>query len=273
MADKKPTKPKAVIYRQLCINSTPPKGQLADLKAYASAQGWDVIQVITDRHDPDTKSPKERDGLVEMLWRARLKKFDVLLVWSLDDLSRVGIKHTLNHLQTLRNNSIEWHCFTDPLLSSEGEHSEIVLAVLSKLTACANLRRSARIAKEYEAGKKQGKKGRTPAGRINAPTLKKAKIAQKLRKSGMKFRAIAEVLEVTHPRVHQLCQYDIEGEEGRVPAGRINDPTLKKARTAQKLRKSGMKLREIAKVLGVTPPRVYQLCQLNIEGEEGRGRE
>ncbi len=214
MTDKKQSKTRAIIYRQLCTKGPAPKGQLTELKAYASAQGWDVIQIITDRHDPEKKTQKERDGLVEMLWLARMEKFDVLLVWSLDDLSRVGIKHTLNHLQTLRNNSVEWCFIKDPLLNSQGKQSEVVLSLLSRLTECANLRRSARIAKEYEAGKELGKKGRVSTGKLYAPTIKKAKKAQKLRKSGMKFRAIAEELGVTYPRAYQLCQLDIEKESG-----------------------------------------------------------
>ena len=178
MTDKKQSKTRAIIYRQLCTKSPAPKGQLAELKAYASAQGWDVIQVITDRHDPENKKTKERDGLVEMLWLARKKEFDVLLAWSLDDLSRVGIKQTLRHLQTLRNNSIDWCFIKDPLLNSQGKESDVVLSVLTRITECANLRRSIRIAKEYEEGKKLGKKGRVPTGKLYAPTIKKAKKAQ-----------------------------------------------------------------------------------------------
>jgi DNA invertase Pin-like site-specific DNA recombinase len=210
MTTGNPTKPRAIIYQQLCAKGSTPKGQLVELKAYAIAQGWDVIQIITDRYDPDIKAPKERTGLVEMLWLARMKKFDVLLAWSLDDLSRVGVKHTLNHLQTLRNNSVDWCFLKDPLLNSQGEDSGVVLAVLARLADSANLRYKRRITKEYEAGTKAGKKGRIPTGKLYAPTIEKAKKAQKLRKSGMKFRAIAEELGVTYPRAYQLCQYKIE---------------------------------------------------------------
>jgi DNA invertase Pin-like site-specific DNA recombinase len=251
----------AVIYRAMSTKGRPPKGQLAELKNYALTQGWNVSEIIVDHYDLDKKSPKERSGLVELMWKARLKKFDVLLAWSLRDLSREGIGYALKHLQTLRKNSVEWHFITDPLLSSQGEHAEVVMSALSTLIDCANLRSSAMAAKEYEAGKERGKRGRIPVGKISSPTLKKAKRAQDLRNSGMKFQAIAEVLGVACSRAYQLCQVDIEGEEGKV----FRSPqTLTKAATAQKLSNSGMKLREIAQVMGVDGARVHQLCQIDI---------
>jgi DNA invertase Pin-like site-specific DNA recombinase len=67
-----------------------------------------------------------------MLLAASQRKFDLLLFWVLDRLSREGIVQTLGYLEQLRAWNIGWRSYTQPFLDTGNEMTNgIVLSVLS----------------------------------------------------------------------------------------------------------------------------------------------
>jgi DNA invertase Pin-like site-specific DNA recombinase len=72
--------------------------QLLALREFATKQGWSIYGEYIDQV---TGSTDERPAFRQMFQDASQRKFDVLLFWSLDRLSREGVLETLQHLQRL----------------------------------------------------------------------------------------------------------------------------------------------------------------------------
>ena len=65
---------------------------------------------------------------------AAKKKFDLVLFWALDRLTREGMIATIFHLQRLTSYGIGFHSYTEPHLATDNELlRNVLLAVLSSL--------------------------------------------------------------------------------------------------------------------------------------------
>lgn len=84
---------RAAIYARVSTFDQQPENQLAELRRYAVARGWDVREFV----DHGVSGSKERrPALDEMVKDAKRRRFDAVVVWRLDRLGR-----NLKHLITL----------------------------------------------------------------------------------------------------------------------------------------------------------------------------
>jgi DNA invertase Pin-like site-specific DNA recombinase len=74
------------------------ENQLAQLRKFAARNGWTIVAAFID-HESGKISGREQ--FEQIFTDASQRKFDVLLFWSLDRLSREGVLPTLQHLQVL----------------------------------------------------------------------------------------------------------------------------------------------------------------------------
>lgn len=74
----------------------------------------------------------------------RARRFDLVLFWSLDRLSREGVSATLNHLERLTASGVEWRSFTEEYLDSTGLFKDAVIAILAVIAKQERIRRSER---------------------------------------------------------------------------------------------------------------------------------
>jgi DNA invertase Pin-like site-specific DNA recombinase len=73
---------------------------------------------------------------------ARAGKFDLVLFWSLDRLSREGVAATLNHLEKLTSYGVGWRSHTEEYLDSTGLFKDAVIAILATIAKQERIRRS-----------------------------------------------------------------------------------------------------------------------------------
>ena len=154
-----------------------------------------------------SKSSKERAGLDKVLKMAHQKKFDVLLFWSLDRLSREGTARTLEYLQILTDNGINYHSYTEQYLSSMGPFSDVVISLLATIAKQERLRVSERVRAGLDFRKNVLKK---PLGRQQGVKLKgteeKIRHAKELREEGNSYAKIGNLMGVSRQRACQLVQ-------------------------------------------------------------------
>ena len=74
--------------------------QLEQLRDFAARQGWAITVEYVDTVTGSGR--KTRPQFDRMLLAASQRKFDLLLFWALDRLSREGIVKTLGYLEQLR---------------------------------------------------------------------------------------------------------------------------------------------------------------------------
>ncbi len=194
---------RAIIYARVSTTDQNPANQIRELEAYAEKQGWEVMQVIRDKVS-GTKSANDRAGLRKVLDASRQGKYDVLLFWSLDRLSREGTRQTLDYLQTLTAHGVKWHSYTEQYLSSLGPFADVVISLLSTLAKQERIRISERTKAGLERAKSEGKTLGRRTGQRMKGTAKRIKLVKQLRAEGQSFNAIGQQLGISKQRAAQL---------------------------------------------------------------------
>jgi DNA invertase Pin-like site-specific DNA recombinase len=92
-----------------------------------------------------------------MLADAHRRKFDLVLVWALDRLTREGMVATVGYLQRLAAAGVAFHSYSEPALCSDNEMvRDIVLAVMSALAKAERQRISDRTKAGLERVRAKG---------------------------------------------------------------------------------------------------------------------
>jgi DNA invertase Pin-like site-specific DNA recombinase len=191
---------KCAIYLRVSTTDQNPENQLSQLKAYAEKQDWRIIEVVEDTVSGG-KGLDERAGLKKIFEMARQGKFDVLLFWSLDRLSREGSRRTLEYLTVLDSYKVKWHSYTEPYISSLGIFADCIISLLSTLAKQERIRISERTIAGLKIVAGRGVK-------LGRPKTARAVIekARELRKQGKSFTEIGREIGYTRERAYQLCK-------------------------------------------------------------------
>ena len=116
MAELKP-ETRVAIYGRV---STRDKGQevenqLAQLREFGAKQGWTISCEYADR---ESGANRDRIEFQEMFRDAAHRRFDLLLIWSLDRFTREGVLETLTLLNRLTGAGVGYRSFTEPYFDS-----------------------------------------------------------------------------------------------------------------------------------------------------------
>lgn len=190
---------KVLIYSRISTKDQELENQLRQLREYAASQRWAVVETISDVASGG-KDSKERQGLGRVLLLAHQRKFDVLLFWSLDRLSREGSRKTINYLTTLEQHGVDWHSYSEAYLTTLGVFKDALIALLSALAK----QERARISERTKAGMQRAKANGKTFGRPRTSTARIDE-ARRLRATGLSFAKIGERLGVSRVRAFQLC--------------------------------------------------------------------
>jgi DNA invertase Pin-like site-specific DNA recombinase len=88
---------RAALYARVSTTDQEPENQMAELRRYAQARGWDATEFV----DHGVSGAKERrPALDELLKAAKRRRFDVLVCWRLDRLGR-NLRHLILLLDEL----------------------------------------------------------------------------------------------------------------------------------------------------------------------------
>jgi DNA invertase Pin-like site-specific DNA recombinase len=89
---------RAAIYARVSTLDQEPENQLAELRQYVEARGWNAVEYV----DHGVSGAKDsRPALDAMLRDAKRRRVDVVLVWRLDRLGR-NLKHLISLLDDLQ---------------------------------------------------------------------------------------------------------------------------------------------------------------------------
>jgi DNA invertase Pin-like site-specific DNA recombinase len=88
---------------------------------------------------------------------ASQRRFDILLFWSLDRLSREGVLETLQHLQRLTSYGVGWRSFTEQYLDSTGIFRDAVIGILAVIAKQERIRRSERTIAGLQKARRRGR--------------------------------------------------------------------------------------------------------------------
>src|SRR6476469_8887769 len=106
------------VYCRVSTNRQDNGNQLIELRDFATKQGWPIVAEYVDTVTGSGK--KDRVQFDAMMLAASQRKFDILLFWKLDRLSREGVRKTLAFLERLDGWGVQWRSFTEPFFDSCG---------------------------------------------------------------------------------------------------------------------------------------------------------
>jgi DNA invertase Pin-like site-specific DNA recombinase len=186
---------KIAIYARVSTEKQDNENQLVQLREFAAKQGWNVFAEYVDR---ESGAKSDRAEFQRMFADASKRKFDLVLFWALDRLSREGVLQTLQHLNRLENHGVGFRSFTEQYFDSCGIFREAVISIMATLAKQERVRRSERTKAGLAIARARGKKLGRPQLRANV-----AEIAR-LKGQGLSLRAIARQLGIGDGSVRRL---------------------------------------------------------------------
>jgi DNA invertase Pin-like site-specific DNA recombinase len=175
------------IYSRVSTTKQETENQLSQLRDFARVMGWPVVseyvEQISGKHS-------DRPEFRRMFQDASVRKFDILLFWSLDRLSREGALETLHHLSRLTGYGIQWRSLTEQYLDSTGVFREAVISILAVIAKQERIRLSERTRAGLEQARRRGKILGRPGVNISADEVRQ------LRAEGLSWSEISGRLSV-----------------------------------------------------------------------------
>lgn len=143
--------------------SQDPENQLAPLREFAKANGWEVVGEYVDFA---SGSRSDREQFQKMLSDADSRKFDIILIWSLDRFSREGVSNTVGYFQRLKRAGVAIISLQERWLDTRDDNptSELLLSIFSWVAAQERKRIVERTKAGLERAKSEGKKLGRPHG-------------------------------------------------------------------------------------------------------------
>src|SRR2546421_7344920 len=183
----------AIFVAIYCRISTRDKGQdftnqLLALREFAAKQGWIIANEYIDQQ---SAKDDDRPAFRQMFEDASRRKFDVLLFWALDRLSREGVLETLQHLNRLTSYGVGYRSFTEQYFDSCGIFKDAVIAIIATVAKQERVRISLRVRAGLEVARAKGKRiGRPPQTLLSTET--RTAIADSYASGGTSLRALAK---------------------------------------------------------------------------------
>lgn len=148
---------KAALYARVSTKDKDqdPQNQIAPMTELCVKNKWDLCQYVFI--DQESGSKSDRPGLTELLKAARLHKFDIVVFWSLDRLSRQGVFPTLVLLNDLSKFGVAFYSYTEPYLDSCGLFKDAIISILATLAKQERERISERVRAGLDRARKNGK--------------------------------------------------------------------------------------------------------------------
>jgi DNA invertase Pin-like site-specific DNA recombinase len=157
--------------------------QTGELHEYAKRMGWTVVAEYLDQV---SGRKADRPQLKKALADGRKRKFDVLLFWSLDRLSREGVLKTLLILNELSTHGVKYRSLQEQWIDSLGAFSDAIIGILATVAKFEADRMSARVRTGLARAKSQGKVLGRPKAIVDRDKL------AAMRAKGMSLREIGQ---------------------------------------------------------------------------------
>jgi DNA invertase Pin-like site-specific DNA recombinase len=128
--------------------------QLIELREFADPSGWEIVHEYVDKASGKTAN---RPQFRRMFEDAAKRRFDLVLFWALNRLSREGVSETLNHLNKLTAYGVDWRSYQESYLNSCGPFKDVVISLMATPAKQERLRISDRTKAGLNRARRQGK--------------------------------------------------------------------------------------------------------------------
>ena len=194
---------KVAIYTRVSTSDQTTQNQLMDLEEVIERNNWEVVEFY-DEVISGTKGVDERFELARMLKDAQRKKFEKLIIWSVDRLGR-NLKNIIGVLSTLHESGIEVFSYKQGIDTSTtmGRSFMAITGIFAEIeNDLRKERQSIGIKRAIAQGAKFGRKPKVN-DRIRDEVVT-------LRSEGMSYRNIGKELGLTATTVQRAYRQATE---------------------------------------------------------------
>jgi len=194
---------KVAIYTRVSTSDQTTQNQLMDLEEVIERNNWEVVEFY-DEVISGTKGVDERFELARMLKDAQRKKFEKLIIWSVDRLGR-NLKNIIGVLSTLHESGIEVFSYKQGIDTSTtmGRSFMAITGIFAEIeNDLRKERQSIGIKRAIAQGAKFGRKPKVN-DRIRDEVVT-------LRGEGMSYRNIGKELGLTATTVQRAYRQATE---------------------------------------------------------------
>lgn len=121
---------RTALYVRVSTGEQTSDNQLLQLREYAAARGHEIV---AEYSDVASGGRADRPELARMMADAARGRFELLLFWSLDRLSRRGVFDTLQLLQRLQDAGVKIKSLRQPELDTTGAFGPVIIALFAAL--------------------------------------------------------------------------------------------------------------------------------------------
>ena len=140
------------------------ENQHRDLLGWAKQQGWEVVESYTIGES--AWRGKDERYMAQVYKDARLGKFQILAVWSLDRLTRRGVTALIRILDTFHTHRVKVISLQESWTEIDGPFREMFTACVATFAKFESDRQSERVKAGMERVRAQGKVlGRPPGSK------------------------------------------------------------------------------------------------------------
>ena len=163
-----------------------PALQRADLERVCEQRGWQIVQVYEVEESGLGRTPRQQ--FQTMLEDARRGKFDVLVAWSLDRLSREGEWSVSRIMASLQDWHVQFYSYNEPFLDTTGPFAGFLIPLFAWLARQESIRKGKAVRLGMEKAKAEG----INVGRPVVVDKVDTGLVVRLRSQGWSWREVAE---------------------------------------------------------------------------------
>jgi DNA invertase Pin-like site-specific DNA recombinase len=183
-----------------------PENQLAELRQGAERSSYEIageyVDEVSGRKGAD-KRPRFSDLLVD----AHKRRFDMVLVWALDRLSREGFETCVSYVKQLSDCGVSLRSFTEPLLSTENETVRAIMFALQSSQAKAEAEKiSARVKAGVARKRRSFRDGAWGTRPLEISSPEKVDAVRAMLSSGVGIGKTARTLRVGNGVVQRIAK-------------------------------------------------------------------
>jgi DNA invertase Pin-like site-specific DNA recombinase len=153
---------RAAAYLRVSTQSQELDNQRTEIAPFVERRGWELVRIFEDVVSGG-KTEKDRPGFAAMLKAAHQRKFDILVFWALDRLTREGTRATLNYLQRLDSKGVNYVSYQEQWLDSTGPFRDVMISMFATLAKQERARISERTIAGLNIARAKGKRLGRPA--------------------------------------------------------------------------------------------------------------
>lgn len=175
---------KAAIYSRVSTQDQSTDNQVPVLEKWASERGLTLVNSYVEQESAWRSGHQKELARLLSDCRNGRRKFDVVLVWALDRLSREGAAAVLNLINSFNAYGVKVISYQEPWTEAPGEIGEVLYAIAGWVAKMESERRSERTLAGLERARREGKTLGRPVG---------SKDKGKRKRTGYLLRYVKEV--------------------------------------------------------------------------------